>query len=548
MFPGYGVNVGPELRRGTPSMSIMGMSKDKAPPLFPLAVWEYHAQRYYDYWRWFNGEIFAERRSTENAEILKYPLSINPIRNFARKHASMVIGEEAMDSPQPLIKPVVTPLPVLDGSDMTGEQEKRLALVAENIVQEVWSQSNGRSLQMENATLQQFLGGSVWKVSWQPWRSKEFRIPIFVENVIPDFFLPVHEANNFYNLLEAYVVYRIPAHVAKEQYGAKGVSDGWVIYVEHWTRHNYSVYIDGQPLTSSYTGVLQTYSKLKNPFGFVPFVYVPHLREGNFYGASIVDDMRGLAKEYNSRMADLGDAIRDSVHRERYASNITGNAKPLNLDRDKGITAINLGVSNPAIKAEPKVWTEDPPMLSDGLTNMPAQVWTQLMREGSVSDVSFGEDEGSQRSGMTLLLRMWPTISHARAERIFMAEGLNQVAKYILAIATIKRKEIKVPIIVPDDFYHRIQISQDWLPMVPRDRETVVNEVVLRVQAGLMSPEHALEVLGDVPYIQEELKRIKDWMEFQSKLQQSATEIAGAGQGAQSETPQPKAQVGEEDN
>jgi hypothetical protein len=547
MFPGFGVNVGPETRRTPAGMAIIGLDPDVAPPMFPHAIWSYHANRYLRYWKWFNGEVLTEKRSTENSEILKYPLAINPIRNFSRKHASMLLGEETADSPLPLVRTVAIPLPALDGSDISPESERATALICQNIVNEVWSQSNGRGIQIENATLQQFLGGCVWKVSWQPWRKHEARIPIFVENIIPDFFLPIHESGNYWNLLEAYVVYRIPGHVAKEQYGVEnGISDGWVIYVEHWTRNEYSIYVDGKPLVSRFSGVLQTYKSVKNPFGFVPFVYTPHLREGNFYGSSIVDDLDGLAREYNARMADLGDAIRNSVHRIRYVRNLNGDTRPKKLSEKHNISAINLGQSNPAVKADPEVWTEDPPNMSDGLINTPENVWDQLMREGSTSDVSFGEDEGSQRSGMTLLLRMWPSISHARMERVYWGEGLNQVARYILRMAIVKKKELGVPLNIPPNFEHLIQISQDFLPMVPRDRETIVNEVVLRFQAGLISIEHALSTLGDVPYIVEEVDRIKEWMKFQSEMTQSSVEIAGGGQGAEESKNVPTASLEDE--
>jgi len=54
------------------------------------------------------------------------------------------------------------------------------------------------------------------------------------------------------------------------------------------------------------------------------------------------------------------------------------------------------------------------------------------------SPICYGVDEGSQRSGMTLVLRMLPLVVHIRRERTLHTAGLDQVARMILAIAAEK--------------------------------------------------------------------------------------------------------------
>ncbi len=69
---------------------------------------------------------------------------------------------------------------------------------------------------------------------------------------------------------------------------------------------------------------------------------------------------------------------------------------------------------------------------------------------------------------------------------------------------------------------------------MPRDHDTLVNELILRLNAGLISPEAALDRLGDIRDTQTELKLIKAWMEYTSSLQQvQANPFGGAGSGGE---------------
>ena len=82
------------------------------------------------------------------------------------------------------------------------------------------------------------------------------------------------------------------------------------------------------------------------------------------------------------------------------------------------------------------------------LTDLVNRVWCEnsgcaLQQEaGLISQILggcvYGVDEGSQRSGMTLVLRMLPLVVHIRQERTLQTAGLDQVARMILAIAAEK--------------------------------------------------------------------------------------------------------------
>jgi len=502
----------------TAAQAIVAINPKSVPNGFPVHLWNDQFSRYMEYWQWFTGETLSETRAstTEGKPVLKYPLGINPVRNFSRKHASLLLGEETTESALPLIRTVVKPLPSLDGADTADEKTKKLALLAQNCVNEVWADSGGRSAQLENAVLSQFLGGSVFQVAYDPIESADKRIPIRIKAWPVDFFLPIWQGDNYWNLLEAYLVYRIPAVVAVEQYGMKNAVNGtWATYVEHWTRTRYSVYINGQAIVQTHGEIQKLYENANNPFGFVPFVYIPHgSREGNFYGSSMVEDIRGLVREYNSRSADIGDAIRETVHRRRYMRGVGIDPKPKQLA--PGTWAINLGVEAAMSKTPPEVYTEDPIELSDSVVQHADTLWTQLLREGNLSDVAFGAEDKAQRTALSIAFRMYPGIAHARSERISWTEGLNIIAKMILTIMSVKSDKIGIEI--PRDFKKMLQVSQDWLPFIPVDHETEVNEIILRYTAGLMSLETALKRFGDIPDIVMEIAGIKEMLELQASL------------------------------
>ncbi|PJF45101.1 MAG: hypothetical protein CUN55_00495 [Phototrophicales bacterium] len=492
---------------------------DELPEGFPIEQWQEQQQRYDEYWKWFTGEaISGIKTSTRDGRVIfEFPLRINVVKNFARKHASFLFGE-VPDTASSMVLPVVKPKQSLDGSKIDEEAKDR-AKIIESVLNEVWEQSYGRSIQLEQGVLSQVLGGCVFKVRYVPQRI-DLRIPIIVEPVLPDFFLPVWKNNDYFDLLEAFVIYRIPARTAEIEYGIEvedHVQAGSVQYMEHWTKKHYSIWVAGQPLTTQIGNKTVVFDNLPNPFNFVPFTYIPHAREGSFYGTSIVPDIQGLVLEYNARMADEGDAIRENVHRRRYVRNVGSSVSVKTLDENT--RAINLGSDIPTSKNPPDAFVEKGPDIPHGVSDYTKRLWNQILRDGNISPTAFGEDEGSQRSGLTLALRMFPSTAHARAERTFWTDGLNQIDRQIILMLLAKPEVLrKTGLQIDKNFLVNFDISQNWSPIIPRDRESMVSEMILRKQAHLVSPKTAMREFGDIEDFEAEQDMIIDWLERVSEL------------------------------
>jgi hypothetical protein len=164
--------------------ALAAVSGNQLPKNFPTNLWSLQAQRYEKYWAWYDGKELDETlavRSEDGTPILLFPLQMNAVRNFADKHASVALGE-GEDTHLPHIRPVCTPVKPITGGDATSEV-KELTEVARTILEEIWSQSGGRSIQQQSMKLSQFLGGAVLKAAWKPDR-KDLRLPGYLRRLI----------------------------------------------------------------------------------------------------------------------------------------------------------------------------------------------------------------------------------------------------------------------------------------------------------------------------------------------------------------------------
>ena len=149
----------------------------------------------------------------------------------------------------PLIKTVVSPRLPLGGDDEATDEDKKLARLATAIVDEVWTQDGGRANQHENAVIGEFLGGCVFKLSWQPWRN-DLHVPVVVEKVLPDYFMPIWNPKNYNDLFEVFEVYKVNAAQCKALYGKEPRNGTFALYVEHWKKDTYTITLDGEPITA----------------------------------------------------------------------------------------------------------------------------------------------------------------------------------------------------------------------------------------------------------------------------------------------------------
>jgi hypothetical protein len=442
-------------------------------------------------------------RGGKAVEVEVYPVRVNPIPNIVEKHATFLFGQVAEDD-RPLVFPRLVP---------KDKKDKEVAKETEQVLLDIWSQSNGRAIQLDAATHSQVYGGCVFRLDYTP--DDPFKdIPISVQEIHPKVFVGIPDASDYFNLREAWIVTPINRFQAFEDYNVTVDPDTTEIWlIEQYTRRTYHAWVNQYPAERLISGNWMSPPE-EHGWGFVPIVYIPHVRSTGFYGENVFDAIIGLVKEYNLRIADFGDAVTTDAHSYLAMRNVVGS--PTVVQLAQGLYAVNLpGSPNyTGQEAQPDLYNPGKVSASAQMESLVRIILEQIRRDARVPAVLDGEDEGSQRSGLTLALRAISLVAHVEVERIYWNTGLNVLTKMMLRMLSLKG------IIKNANF----RVKHNWYPVLPRDREMTVTEAISRMGAKLGSPELLLELLGDVQDVDEEVDRIiKFWVKLEKALAQAAS-------------------------
>ena len=201
----------------------------------------------------------------------------------------------------------------------------------------------------------------------------------------------------------------------------------------------------GLPGTLSITvGTEGTRKEIKteqNPFGFVPFVYIPHIPSNGFFGIPLAEwaGASDLAEEYNERLANTGDILKQNSYPFGVLKNHpTGKIKqPFRLWKG-GPTIVDLGSGLPDGKTPEMIWFEAADISAGTMTYLDG-LKKELRMSMAIPPVAVGEDEGSQRSSLTLTTRMFPMKSHVLTERWMWTSPMEDLNRMALQMAMIKQ-------------------------------------------------------------------------------------------------------------
>ena len=468
---------------------------------FPYDKWQLLKQTYQEAEAWFTGEKL-EKRNTNNIEL--YPLKINPIINTCLKHAYILFGEP-QDDGRPQVYPKLT---------STDKTKKDQIARAEEVLNLVWSQSSGRAMLMEGGILSQIYGGAILKVNWDGAnRDKDNPLSqIGLESVPAPSFYGIPHPSNYYRLKHAWIIKKLEdVQAAALGYTPVANEDNW--FVEYWDEAKFYQQINGQILEREVNGQIKPFAG-RNPWGFVPIVYVPHVRVGTFIGINTFNHVLGLVKEINLRYADYGDAVNDDSHANLAGRNISSN--PQIKEIGGGLNYIDLGSSRNLTGNEPEpdlFEVSKSNKASTAMKDLTDVLYEQYRRDAAHPSVADGEDEGSQRSGLTIAMRFWPMTSHVGIERYFWTPALNQINGMILKILA-KKKKAGIT-----TEHTKFLMKQKWAPELPRDREADVQEWTQRAANNIGAIETLLEATGDIDDVQGERQLILDWIKDVAKIE-----------------------------
>ena len=483
---------------------------------FPIEVYESQKTIYQECENWFKGYALQDQPTDAGAAAELYPLRINPIISTVLKHAYVLFGE-VEDDGRPLVYPKLIPDNEMDAAVERARQ-------AENVLNMVWWENNGRSLMFENGILSQIYGGCIFKATYVPWEWDKYggwrTIPIRIERIHPRSFIGRPNAGDMYRLREGWLVSEMPLDEARK-WGYSGYDDR-PTYIEYWDRKSHKTWINKDQVAFPLAipdldeGSNSNPFNGENPFGFVPIVYIPHIRVGGFYGMNAFDHLKGIIKEMNLRFADYGDAVNDDSHVPLGMRNVTGSPQYKRIG--EGLKVIDLGSSGniTGSENEPDIFEVHKSRASGAMKELLNELIDQYRRDSFVPAVAEGEDEGSQRSALTLATRFWPLTSHAGIERMFFGAGLDVFNTYLLKMMA----TVGVPNI--GEKHGRMRMKQSWAPMLPRDREAEVQEWQVRATSDIASVEHLIELSRDVDDIKAEREAIVNWLKEKAQIEADA--------------------------
>lgn len=462
---------------------------------FPVSKYQELMTIYQEAEAWFTGQKLEET-NRDNAEL--YPLRVNPLVGTCLKHASVLFGEP-QDDGRPQVYPKLMP---------QNDAEKELAEQAEDALNQVWYQSGGRALLIEGGILSQIYGGTVLKATFDGTKKNPNRPynQFKVESISPTLFYGIPHPGDYYRLKEAWVIKRVEDAVARGL-GANPTGAGSNWFIEHWTETKYSQSVNDRVIVDKTESGTRVPRSGTNPYGVVPIVYIPHIRVGTFFGINTFDHLHGLIKEINLRYADFGDAVNDDSHTNLAMRNVSGTPEVGEIGN--GLLVVDLGSSRNITGNEPEpdlFEVSKSNKASNAMSMLSKDLYDQYRRDAAHPAVADGEDEGSQRSGLTIAMRFWPMTSHVSMERYFWTPALNRINEILLKMMAVKKKGD----ITPE--HTRLRMKQIWAPMLPRDRETDVQEWAQRATHNIGSLQHLMSLTGDIEDPDEQMDEILDWV------------------------------------
>ena len=423
--------------------------------------------------RYYSGDIFREKVEMEtgdNDAPLLFPVGVNLVKLIVLSMTDALFGEYEDSDPV---------LFVARNNNKVTPQIK----AAIEYLSKVLSFSHAPSTLWEVDFDRNLLGASVLKIT--PTLS-EFPYIRWVKVPTQNFF-PIFHPEDPDDLIEAWMVTVLTQDQAREVYRIDSTNQ-FPVKIEHWTKSRYETEIDGHKV-SAYSGI--------NPYGVVPFIYIPRLRTTDWYGESLVKDLYAPQDELNMRRADIGDTLNFNAHPIIWGLNMPKGFTPANYPlAANALWDLGRSFGNGQTKPEVGMLQSKDPVPEASFKHVQF-VYDWVRTSSFAPPIAFGEDNGGgQRSGVTLEIRLWPLLKAVRRSRAYFTTGLQRAIAITGKILEQKKfsgveKQVIAGLLSGD-------VVPQYHHVLPRDQAAVVDEVVklLSTTPPAISLETAQEELG----------------------------------------------------
>jgi hypothetical protein len=306
--------------------------------------------------------------------------------------------------------------------------------------------------------------------------------------------------------------YTLSAGEAELLYGVKPRGKEGMV-TELWTDTEFELWLDNTRMEQK-----------PNPYGFIPFVIYPNLREPKkFWGISDLTQIMEPQREFNRAMTQLSRILE-----------LSGNPIAVleNVEESEDIAVKPGAVWN--IPEDAKAYLLD--LLQGGGLRLHIDYIGLLYR--ALHDISespraaFG---GTDRdlSGVALEMELQPLLQKVERKRTIRTAVYNRRSRLILKLLEKYRNE---------DFGDN-RINVVWGPLLPRDAARLVSNEQVLVQGGIHSRRRAMGELG----IKDPEAEFARWLEEREAILKMNRELTGKSvRGGASERVESRGEVSEE--
>jgi hypothetical protein len=360
----------------------------------------------------------------------------------------------------------------VDPADGTPEAAER-ARAAERALAVVYDANALDQLDFDTEVDAAILGDAAYKITWD---AAEHRVRVTAPDV-QGIFAWWH-GDDVGRVWRVASRYRIDAEAAEALYGvrpqpsrSRRAANGappLVEIVEAWTAARFELWADGQRIDDR-----------ANPYGFIPFVLFPNIREPKkFWGASDIPAIREPARELNRAVTQLSLILELSGNPITVLENVTESA--------------DIAVQPGAIWELPeraRAYLLD--LLQGGGVKLHADyvdlVYRALHDLGEAPRTAFGENRAGL-SGVALNIELDPLLKKVQRKRLIRSAAYRRRNEMILRI--LERFAGEGVSYAP----YRSRVV--WGSVLPLDRSRLVEDERALVASGIHSRRRAADELG----------------------------------------------------
>lgn len=377
------------------------------------------------------------------------PVIANYARVFVRKGASYLF-------PEPVTVSVDPP--------GTSEAARQAAARAEQALAQIAEECDLGLLDLETAIDAGVMGDGAYKVTWDASVEQVRIVPVDVQTLSVD-----PAADNYRQAITVRQTMQISGQQAADLYQLQAWQHPAI--TEEWTA-------DTLTLKTGKT----TVAAYENPYGFIPFVIFPNSpRPKQFWGESDLEDLMNLNQALDRRLSIVATLLEFSGNPVTVLTNI---------DASRGLTVTPGAVWELPEGTDASVLE----LLPAGTIEQHMQVIQRLYQ--AMHDVAetprpaFGEG-GTASTGVALEFLLQPLIQKTRRKRQVWTHAIMQRSRMALLLMQ-RFGGLRLGSYRVEDLTLRVV----WPPIVPTDKDALVQDETALFQAGLTSRETAIRALG----------------------------------------------------